>query len=253
LKFRVGELSKFTFVLEFHFKKIRNYEKILDLISKSDLVDFDYSDDANPQFFYKRKEKVYDYRFYISMNTKFFLFENKLIRSPGKIKEKISVNFPENISEFDFDLGEKFSKTNIFREYLEKIEKIKNSPRYVKINNKIIFLHKKLSDLNSQGFFTKSHQTEELIKNFKREFNELNFPDFKKEVPPKYNPPPKKEDLFVKLKIHNKDDFRIWMKKNHPDKNHNRNEEDLKALTKLFCEVTEEGRKKGYLSNGSQF
>jgi len=236
-------------------RKKQNLENILKEVPKKNLINTDYQKDLL-LFYYIKNGAIYDYRTYISETTKQFLKE----KGKDIIMEDVPCyNIPmtitiSKIKKEDDILKEKFSQTNtvfLLQFHMDEIEK-----QYRSIQKRIKEMHiiiQKIHHIPAKNIekLMVLYQKEKELLNFFR--NKGNFDDrpgtassSNKEKTRKYTHP----DLLISLGIKDKQTFRLWIKTNHPDKH--QQSKDIEHITKLFTEVTEAGRVKGYLSSGSR-
>lgn len=225
-------------------KKKKRIEKIIKHCSPNiNIVNYQKDD---PQHYYTQDGNIYDYRKYISEDTNLFLKKmgESAIYKNGQCTQ-ICIDIYK-IKKFDLQQGENYSKMNVSRLY---------EPRLTAIETELCALEKKRKELHlilQKLPHIAVKDVEKLMASFHWEMNRLNASSNdasfgKKSPPPSFK---KTGDVLLDLGITDRSSFKIWVKKNHPDRH--QSSRNLEEITKQFMRVTEAARKKGYLGNGGK-
>lgn len=243
LYFLKKELERLTKEDKMELQKRKNkWKHIVDSFSEGIPSEASLHQKNNTEHYYIKNGIIYDYRKYISDSSNEFL---KKLGEPPVHMDNLCTFIPIEveifkIKELDAIKGEIYSKTNIVKIYNEQIKNIREELLSLEKKRKEIlsklhrFPHISLKDI------------EKLTESFHRELEFLN--KIQKDVPP---PSFKKTgDILLDLGITDRNSFKIWVKKNHPDRH--QSSKKLEEITKQFMRVTEAARKKGYLGNGGK-
>jgi hypothetical protein len=241
--------------------KVDLYKKVTEYFGDpSGFIDVDYNDTETiyKNLYYVKETKrksshlvICSYRFYISETHSLRLAQMGIVKKGGVKTEKIvpprniPIHHRETLEPFDPIRGEKFSQTNIFQKYWEKIRKLEFRIKYGTRS-----LHANAAKMEKSPY---KNTSEADVIRVKTERDKLlhEYLDFIRT-----NPQPKKEakpepkvyagnDLLVQLQITDKRSFWVWMKANHPDKH--QGSPDIQNINAVFARALQAARAKGYI------
>lgn len=230
-------------------RKKEKLENILKEIPKENIVTADYQKDLLI-FYYIKNGSIFDYRKYISDTIKKKLKEFVIMEEQPCYT--IPINIPMyKIEKENSELKEKFSRTNTILLLQSRIEELENGQNSIQKHIKELYSKiekfRHISAINVEKLVLLYQKEKEILNFFhkKESYDKEDVSSFSGKRNFSYHT---SSELLISLGIKDKQTFRLWIKKNHPDKH--QQSKDIEHITKLFTEVMQAGRQKGYLSNG---